>query len=527
MARSVDPSGSRTLGVLTKLDLMDPGTDAVAMLKNEIIPLKHGYVGVVCRGQKEISSASGSSIASGLEKERAFFSRQSSVYGERNEAVEGGDSCDSTSSSSCSRKMATAAATTELASRCGIPSLLSILQALLLSKLKEALPSVKANVTRRSADCERELASLSVFPTHKGQRQKLIISATQRLVKGIESSVNNNGLSSLSSLSSQHQLYYVKKRANDAFGSFKNEVVGSGPNFTSPSFTTKLALSMSACRGRELPGFGGSEVFYIFMASEVARWKEPALKAVEEVSAMAESVGKHLCSTMLLSVSEMNRTPNSGSASSSSNDGAEASSSISSSSAQSSSSAAAAVSINALLIQEFEGIVTQVCKNGAEEARDSVAEFLENESNPYTLSECLVEEVDRWRLKLFNGAMSEACTSSRCRSEIEEKIMSWYVKNQGIDVHSNAVDMTGVLAAYWGVGAKRFIDNVCMACQRLIVRNMALAVQEKCYGLVEDASVMKRVFEAGGRAAEERKEQLERELKVLKTAEAVLDAYTS
>ena len=34
MARSVDPEGVRTIGVLTKLDLMDPGTGASEMLGN-------------------------------------------------------------------------------------------------------------------------------------------------------------------------------------------------------------------------------------------------------------------------------------------------------------------------------------------------------------------------------------------------------------------------------------------------------------------------------------------------------------
>lgn len=36
-------------GVLTKLDIMDRGTDAVAVLKNETVPLALGFVGVVLR----------------------------------------------------------------------------------------------------------------------------------------------------------------------------------------------------------------------------------------------------------------------------------------------------------------------------------------------------------------------------------------------------------------------------------------------------------------------------------------------
>ena len=46
MARAIDPKGSRTLGVLTKIDIMDKGTNARNVLMNKEIPLKLGYVGV-------------------------------------------------------------------------------------------------------------------------------------------------------------------------------------------------------------------------------------------------------------------------------------------------------------------------------------------------------------------------------------------------------------------------------------------------------------------------------------------------
>ena len=48
--------GLRTIGVLTKLDLMDEGTDARDVLENKLLPLKRGYVGVVNRSQKDIGS---------------------------------------------------------------------------------------------------------------------------------------------------------------------------------------------------------------------------------------------------------------------------------------------------------------------------------------------------------------------------------------------------------------------------------------------------------------------------------------
>ena len=41
--------------MLTKLDIMDPGTDARDILDGQAVKLKHGWIGVVNRGQKDIN----------------------------------------------------------------------------------------------------------------------------------------------------------------------------------------------------------------------------------------------------------------------------------------------------------------------------------------------------------------------------------------------------------------------------------------------------------------------------------------
>ena len=56
LAQAVDPYGTRTVGVLTKLDLMDDGTDAGEILMNRVIPLRRGYIAVVNRGQKDVNA---------------------------------------------------------------------------------------------------------------------------------------------------------------------------------------------------------------------------------------------------------------------------------------------------------------------------------------------------------------------------------------------------------------------------------------------------------------------------------------
>jgi dynamin 1-like protein len=71
LAKEIDTTGSRTLGVLTKLDIMDAGTDARKALMNEEIPLKLGYVGVKNRSKQDLVNKL--PMAEAAKKEREFF----------------------------------------------------------------------------------------------------------------------------------------------------------------------------------------------------------------------------------------------------------------------------------------------------------------------------------------------------------------------------------------------------------------------------------------------------------------------
>ena len=71
LVREFDPQGERTIGVLTKLDLMDSGTDAREVLEGRSLFLRHGWVGVVNRSQADINVKA--DIRAAREKERAFF----------------------------------------------------------------------------------------------------------------------------------------------------------------------------------------------------------------------------------------------------------------------------------------------------------------------------------------------------------------------------------------------------------------------------------------------------------------------
>ncbi|XP_074845076.1 interferon-induced GTP-binding protein Mx1-like [Carettochelys insculpta] len=73
MAQEVDPDGERTLGILTKPDLVDKGTEesVVDIVRNLVIHLRKGYMIVKCRGQQDIHN--NLTLADAIQKERAFF----------------------------------------------------------------------------------------------------------------------------------------------------------------------------------------------------------------------------------------------------------------------------------------------------------------------------------------------------------------------------------------------------------------------------------------------------------------------
>jgi len=141
LAQAVDPYGNRTVGVLTKLDLMDPGTDASEMLSNKVIPLRRGYIAVVNRGQKDVNADL--SIREGLKKEELFFSSHP-VY-----------SRDRT-----------------LLSKCGTRHLSKSLNNMLMHHIRDCLPELKNRIACMMADVQTDLDALGM-PTQNASRSSL------------------------------------------------------------------------------------------------------------------------------------------------------------------------------------------------------------------------------------------------------------------------------------------------------------------------------------------------------------------
>ncbi len=130
LAKQADPEGVRTIGVLTKLDIMDRGTDAAAALRNEIVPLRLGYVGVVLRSQEDITQRR--SMGEARESEREFFQSRSEYAA--------------------------------VANSCGVATLARVLNGILVTHIREALPTLRTRLEDASSSRRRELRMLGDAP---------------------------------------------------------------------------------------------------------------------------------------------------------------------------------------------------------------------------------------------------------------------------------------------------------------------------------------------------------------------------
>ncbi|CAO3599065.1 unnamed protein product [Absidia cylindrospora] len=126
LARQVDPEGSRTIGVLTKVDLMDQGTDVIDILAGRVVPLRLGYVPVVNRGQRDIES--NKTISKALTAEKDFFEGHSAYHSK--------------------------------AQYCGTPFLARKLNMILMHHIRNTLPEIKAKIQNALVKYQQELAQL-------------------------------------------------------------------------------------------------------------------------------------------------------------------------------------------------------------------------------------------------------------------------------------------------------------------------------------------------------------------------------
>ena len=246
IAKEIDTTGSRTIGVLTKIDIMDPGTDARKILLNQEIPLKLGYVGVRNRSKQDLINKL--SMAETIRKEREFF-KSHPVY----KNLPSG--------------------------HLGTDVLINKLTKIYFRMIRENLPRIVKSINERVKTAEEELASLGQpMPTDDAGKMSMLWNMINEYCdifrNVLQGKCNNKRLSFLDGEGGFKIKILFKKLLEDFTGDYK----------ATKSYTDEnINYALTIHEGDSIPGFPSVDSFIYLLRPQLEKLKDPIEECFQNV----------------------------------------------------------------------------------------------------------------------------------------------------------------------------------------------------------------------------------------------------
>ena len=246
LAKEIDVTGSRTLGVLTKLDIMDAGTDARKTLMNEEIPLKLGYVGVKNRSKQDLINKL--SMEETSRKEKEFF-KSHPVY--RNIP----------------------------AGHLGTDVLINKLTKVYFRIIRENLPRIIKAINDRVRTAEDELQSLGQpMPTDDAGKMSMLWNMINEYCdifrNVLQGKCNNKRLSFLEGEGGFKIKILYKKLLEEFTGEYK-----ATKGYTDENINYALTIH----EGDSIPGFPSVDAFIYLLRPQLEKLKDPIEECFQNV----------------------------------------------------------------------------------------------------------------------------------------------------------------------------------------------------------------------------------------------------
>ncbi|XP_026992539.1 dynamin-1a isoform X6 [Tachysurus fulvidraco] len=243
VAKEVDPQGLRTIGVITKLDLMDEGTDARDILENKLLPLRRGYIGVVNRSQKDIDGKK--DITAAMAAERKFFLSHPAYR--------------------------------HLADRMGTPYLQKVLNQQLTNHIRDTLPGLRTKLQSQLLSIEKEVDEYKNFrPDDPSRKTKALLQMVQQFSVDFEKRIEGSG--------DQIETYELSggARINRIFHErFPFELVKM--EFDEKELRKEISYAIKNIHGIRTGLFTPDMAFETIVKRQIAKIKEPCQKCVDMV----------------------------------------------------------------------------------------------------------------------------------------------------------------------------------------------------------------------------------------------------
>lgn len=159
-ASKVDPNGDRTVGVLTKVDIIDKGTEEniCKILNNEDYKLKLGWIAVQNRSQKDIDA--NKPINQHLKDELMFFNTHEYFK--------------------------------PYANRCGVQYLTRRLNQVLINHIQQTLPDLKLRVNQQLDKYTKELITYGQMPEDRSAKERMLLAMISNYEKEYKNMIDGN-----------------------------------------------------------------------------------------------------------------------------------------------------------------------------------------------------------------------------------------------------------------------------------------------------------------------------------------------
>ncbi|XP_035382972.1 dynamin-1a isoform X2 [Electrophorus electricus] len=243
VAKEVDPQGLRTIGVITKLDLMDEGTDARDILENKLLPLRRGYIGVVNRSQKDIDGKK--DITAAMAAERKFFLSHPAYR--------------------------------HLADRMGTPYLQKVLNQQLTNHIRDTLPGLRSKLQHQLLSIEKEVEEYKNFrPDDPSRKTKALLQMVQQFSVDFEKRIEGSG--------DQIDTYELSggARINRIFHErFPFELVKM--EFDEKELRKEISYAIKNIHGIRTGLFTPDLAFEAIVKKQIRKLKSPTLKCIDMV----------------------------------------------------------------------------------------------------------------------------------------------------------------------------------------------------------------------------------------------------
>ena len=255
MAKKVDPQGIRTLGVLTKIDIMDKGTNAKKNLLGQEVPLRLGYVGIKNRSQHDIVTHV--TVEQALKEEKDYFAAHETY-------------------------------STMPPGYLGTDVLVEKLTKIMFTHIKRFLPDILKEVVLRLHECEEKLTELGPStPTEPKQKVQLLwnmvtdfLEIYKNLIRGKydrkRSARVTKGLT---------QGTDIKLIFRNILSSFTGEY-----RATASYSEEDIQKAINMHEGDSIPGFPSVDAFIYLIQPQLELLKEPVVECLMTVYSHLETL---------------------------------------------------------------------------------------------------------------------------------------------------------------------------------------------------------------------------------------------